>query len=212
MREAGKGRDIMLARMSSNGRVGLLLAACLLVAMATPVLAAGEGMMTQSAELVDVLGLFLVGLLLILLEIFIVPGHGFVGLPGLGLIGWSLYICVTRFGPQTGLTLAAVLLALAAVLTYFILKIFPHTPAGRALFHQKQFDAVAAPETASLRSSEWVGLRGVAVSELRPAGSARVGDRTLDVVCEDGYLEKGTQVEIISLEEGRVLVRRVVES
>jgi membrane-bound serine protease (ClpP class) len=198
--------------MSSNGRVVLLLAACLLVAFASPAMADDGGMMSRSAELVDILGLFLVGLLLILLEIFIVPGHGFVGLPGLALLGWSLYICVERFGMNTGLTLAAVLLALAAVLTYFILKIFPHTPAGRALFHQKNLEAVAAPESHSMKASEWVGLRGVAVSELRPAGSARVSDRTLDVVCEDGYLEKGTRVEIVAFDEGRILVRRVDES
>ena len=53
------------------------------------------------------------------------------------------------------------------------------------------------------------GEIGVAASTLRPAGKASFGDQFLDVVSDGGYIDHGTQVEVIRVAGNRIVVRPV---
>lgn len=54
-----------------------------------------------------------------------------------------------------------------------------------------------------------VGMEGKALSVLRPAGIALIGDERLDVVSEGGYIEKGSSLKVIHVSGARVVVRKV---
>ena len=56
---------------------------------------------------------------------------------------------------------------------------------------------------------ELLGKRGVALTDLRPTGLARIGDQRLDVVSEGDYIEKGSCLEVIFVESMRIVVRKV---
>jgi membrane-bound serine protease (ClpP class) len=51
-----------------------------------------------------------------------------------------------------------------------------------------------------------VGMHGRTTSMLRPAGRARFGDATLQVVTRGAYVPSGTDVEIIEVDGTRVVV------
>ena len=56
-----------------------------------------------------------------------------------------------------------------------------------------------------------VGARGVALSDLRPGGIARIAGQRVDVVTEGDYLTAGEPVEVVADERYRRVVRRVPE-
>ena len=51
------------------------------------------------------------------------------------------------------------------------------------------------------------GLGGVAITDLHPAGAARIGEKRVDVVTEGDFITSGTEIEVV-LDEG---YRRVVQ-
>ena len=54
-----------------------------------------------------------------------------------------------------------------------------------------------------------LGAIGVAVTPLRPAGIARIGDDFVDVVAEGSYVPEGNRVQVIEIEGHRVVVKEV---
>jgi len=56
---------------------------------------------------------------------------------------------------------------------------------------------------------ELVGKEGVAMTQLRPAGMARLEGKKVDVVSEGAVIEKGARVKVIEVEANRVVVRDV---
>ena len=49
--------------------------------------------------------------------------------------------------------------------------------------------------------------QGTAMSVLRPAGKAQIGDRFVDVVSEGAYITKGSQIEVIDVQGNKIVVR-----
>ena len=64
--------------------------------------------------------------------------------------------------------------------------------------------------SAPIRFREMIGRRGVAVSKLRPSGTAQFGRERISVVTEAEFIEQGTEVEIVSVEGARVVVRKAL--
>jgi membrane-bound serine protease (ClpP class) len=60
---------------------------------------------------------------------------------------------------------------------------------------------------AALRRGDLVGLDGVAVTDLRPAGAAQFGVERVDVVTEGEYVPQGTPVRVVRSEGYRHIVR-----
>jgi membrane-bound serine protease (ClpP class) len=64
---------------------------------------------------------------------------------------------------------------------------------------------VASPD----RFGSMVGACGVAVSPLRPVGTALFGETRVSVITEGEFIDAGTRVEIASAQGSRVVVRMV---
>jgi membrane-bound serine protease (ClpP class) len=56
---------------------------------------------------------------------------------------------------------------------------------------------------------ELVGLDGTALTDLRPSGTARIGEERIDVVTEGEYVAQGSRVQVIRSEGYRHVVRAV---
>jgi len=158
------------------------------------------------------------GIVAIGLEIFAFTAvdFGFAGLVGLVLIGLGFYTAM--LGPFAGreqaiqaIGIVAVGLIVSVVAAIVLLTKLPKTRlrlggiilstaiTGRS--HEKAEDS----ETAT---SDWVGRTGVAATDLRPVGSGAFGDERTDVVCEEGFLPKGTPIVVIRDDVYRKVVRR----
>jgi membrane-bound serine protease (ClpP class) len=67
-------------------------------------------------------------------------------------------------------------------------------------------------ETGYLSSAvraELVGTLGVALTDLRPSGTARFGVERVDVVSDANWIEAGTQIRIVRSDGYRLVVERV---
>jgi membrane-bound serine protease (ClpP class) len=167
--------------------------------------------------------LFALGLILIGLEVFVVPGFGVTGISGIVLVVVSLGLATLIKKPETsqewldfGGTLSTLALALVgAVVGAMILGWYlPHIPYANRLVLAPlgeeemgltgEEEAVAQPTLADL-----LGAIGVAATPLRPAGKARIGEEFVDVVAEGSYVPEGTRVQVVEIEGNRVVVKEV---
>lgn len=164
-------------------------------------------------------GVFLVllGIGLIGLEVFVIPGFGFAGVIGLLVFLGGIYISLVRdisSGAQladAGYMLAASLV-LVGVGTWLSLTYLPRTRAFRGLLLMESVPSVqhstesAGPgrrDRASL-----VGATGIAATDLRPSGRVEIGGQMVDVVTQGEWLSQGDEVEVIEDTGYRRVVRR----
>jgi membrane-bound ClpP family serine protease len=176
-----------------------------------------NGQITMLALLLFVLGLVLIGL-----EIFVLPGFGVAGLSGILLVVGSLGLVAYGHWPRTneewigfshklGPFGLGILGSLAAALA--LVRYLPHLPfANRLLLHPQIDENEAGGESAVNPYPELSGLLGaigVAATPLRPAGKVQFGDDFVDVVADGGYVQPGTRVQVIEIEGNRVVVKEV---
>jgi membrane-bound ClpP family serine protease len=172
--------------------------------------------------------LFLLGLVLIGLEIFLLPGSVIMGLSGVVLVVLSLALATLEKKPETqqewfsfGQTLGAVGVGLGgavalAFLTAWYLPSIPYAsrlilkPPGESPDGVEPEDALAnAGSAAMLDLAGLLGAIGVAATTLRPAGLAKFGDDYVDVVTEGNFIEAGGRIQVIEIEGNRVVVKEV---
>lgn len=143
------------------------------------------------------------GLLLVVAEIFL-PG-AVLGLAGAGCLIAAAFLAFERFGAGGGLLFTLAEIVLGAVVVLQAVRWIPRTPLGRGLVLESAVEGAApAAENQAL-----LGAEGVALTPLRPAGSARIRGRRVDVVTEGGLIEPDTAVKVIAVEGMRIVVRRI---
>lgn len=161
------------------------------------------------------------GLLLIAIELFLIPGFGIPGVAGVVLLFAGLLGVIVGpggLGAESRDDLvygaATLLLALftAGVCMYFLSKHFRTVPLLNRLVltDTGRRDERSADLLAAMRPEEGgrveVGAAGVALTPLRPAGTAEFGDRLLDVVSDYGFIDAGSPVRVTSVGRFRVTV------
>ncbi|MFA5688713.1 MAG: NfeD family protein [Kiritimatiellales bacterium] len=142
-------------------------------------------------------GLFLIGA-----EIF-VPG-GILGICGAAALIAAVIIGFTVFPPVLGWLSLLLILILTALAVFLWMKFFPKSPIGRALA-LNQNSAITGKT-----DSEWkTGMRGTALSDLRPAGKALLDGRRADVIANSTWIEQNASIEISKVEGNRIYVRQI---
>jgi len=164
--------------------------------------------------------LFVLGLILLILEIFIIPGFGVAGVLGIVLIVASLVLSMQGFvvpSFEWEKTLFRRNLAVVGVgvvssfitfsiLAYFLpqIRLFSGLTLGTAQTADTGF-TVQTQEEGSLL----LGKQGVAVTVLRPSGKAEIEGELVNVETEGEYVESGKRVEVVEVSGNRVVVRKV---
>ncbi|WP_428307624.1 hypothetical protein [Lacipirellula sp.] len=164
--------------------------------------------------------MFVGGIVLLLLEIFVVPGMGIFGLAGGLMVIFSLILASQTFTFPTsgaemdemrqsmGIVIGAGLgvIGLAVVLRRFL----PKAP----IFNRLVLEPPAPEERITLSHREaiadyshLIGVVGEAMTDLRPGGRALVGGQLVDVIAEGIPLDRGTRVVVVEAHANRVLVR-----
>jgi membrane-bound serine protease (ClpP class) len=164
--------------------------------------------------------LFLLGIVLILVELFVFPGIAVTVISGVVLILLSLSLLMVRHWPQSeaeymelGRNFGIFSGGLAAALFAAIMlaRYLPNIPyANRMILQPPDEEAEGGGVTLPLaQSAALLGAIGVTVTELRPAGKARFGDEFVDVVAEGSFLEPGKRVQVIEIDGMRVVVKAI---
>lgn len=124
----------------------------------------------------------------------------------------SAYPMLLMFGPADVVATLTAGSIVAVVATWAFFRILPRSTGFRrsgVLLGEataREVGYISAPARAEL-----VGQTGVAVTDLRPAGTARIGDERVDVVADGEWIPAGAEIRIVAAEGYRQLVRRVAE-
>jgi membrane-bound serine protease (ClpP class) len=164
--------------------------------------------------------LFIVGTILLVLEIFVIPGFGIAGISGIALMAIGLILSLQTFVIPTFdwewqafhrnvlVVVGNILGALIAVgaLAHFVprFRFF-----SRLVLADSQEAEAGYTAQASSQERRYLGMRGVSITPLRPAGKAAFDEETMVVESDGEYIDAGIPVEISSVNGNRVVVRRI---
>lgn len=201
------------------------------VAMTSLGLLIGVPLLTGYATWWEVV-IILAGLALLALELFVIPGFGFVGVLGIVMmVGGLLLTFIGNTGLPGGWRLPSVWEGLAQglyaitggalcslVAGLWLRRFLPRMPYFNRLILSTVSGAprpapkgYVAPPDAPPDAWPFVGTIGVALSELKPGGTAEFpyGDdkRTTSVVADGGYVPRGSKLAVLEVKGSRVVVR-----
>ncbi|MBI4976465.1 MAG: nodulation protein NfeD [Spirochaetes bacterium] len=146
--------------------------------------------------------LFLVGAILIVVEIFLIPGFG---IPG--VIGFLLMIAgiIISFGVnriETAVIVVFFALVIATIGIVLIARRLPKSPLFRKLsLNEEQHGYRSSDSFDTL-----LGRQALVAATLRPAGQVEIDGKRYDAVSEGSFIEKGLQVKVIKVEGNRIVV------
>ena len=159
--------------------------------------------MESAPALLLAFGLFLAGFACVAVEVFVIPGFGFIGILGaVILVGDIVYAWIT-LGPIAGI----VILAASLGCTLASVWIMMNTRVGKRFKLEKNLKGSAS--AVSVGREDLVGREGVAVTTLRPAGVALIDDERVDVASDGEFIEKGSTVRVIEAMGPRIIVERI---
>jgi len=212
---------ILELKMPGVGLPGVIAALCFVLYFWAQSQLAGQ--ITMLAVLLFVLGLILIGL-----EIFVLPGFTVCGISGIVLVVVSLALATLEKKPETsqewlsfGRTIGTVGISLAGAVVLALVAAWylPSIPYANRLVLKPPADGEEGVEGEfpgqdpaygpSAEAVALLGAIGVAATTLRPAGIARFGDNYVDVVTEGSFISAGERVQVIEVEGNRVVVKEV---
>jgi membrane-bound ClpP family serine protease len=141
----------------------------------------------------------LIGFLLVILEIFFIPGTTLVGLLGFIFNIAAIVVVYIQYGNETGLI---VLIATTIAKLLILLYAFRTKPWMR--FSNKQ--AITSKVNEGLYASIQVGDIGQTLSVLRPIGKALINNIELEVKSIGKYVDTGIAVKVTSVTSHQVIV------
>ncbi len=163
--------------------------------------------------------LFVIGLILIALEIFVVPGFGVTGVSGIILIFSGLVLSMIKnvgFNFEMsgdGTITESILVVLSAfVISLGVMFAFFGRFANSALFkkislqtvenHSDGYNSALFQQPATM-----IGKVGVAMSDLRPSGKIKIDDEWYDGQSEGDYILKGQEIIVVQVMNAYLIVR-----
>jgi membrane-bound serine protease (ClpP class) len=163
------------------------------------------------------IALFVVGLVLIIVEIFVTPGSIIIGVAGILATITGLALALVRnidfdftFVAPGALAYAFLMVTVAMALPLIFIMIF-----GKTMFNSAVFKNIS--DVGEMKSSKgysikdkllhsMVGETGIAVTNLRPAGKIEINNERYDAITDGGFIEKGQAVKVLRLQATYLVV------
>jgi membrane-bound serine protease (ClpP class) len=166
--------------------------------------------------------LFVIGLILIALEIFVIPGFGIAGISGITLAISGLILSLLnniRFNFEWVET-ERVTQAFVTVITAFAAAFFLSIWGSKKIFTSTSgpFRNLALTATENkeegfvgveTQNISMVGKKGFAITVLRPSGKIIIENDIFDAISETGFIEQGKEVTVIKYETGQLYVKKL---
>lgn len=163
--------------------------------------------------------IFVLGLLLIVVEIFAIPGFGVTGFSGIALVIAGLTLSMVESfdfssdAPILSPVVESLLLVMLSVFLSIILSILLSKKLLTSRISPlKPFVLQADQKTnagyisVDTSYSQMVGKTGEAYTVLRPSGKVLIGGIPYDAKSELGFIEKGMQIRVTRFEQGQLYV------
>lgn len=180
----------------------------------------GSNFLSGLAEFYEIF-IFVVGVLLLGIEIFLIPGFGITGILGITLILVGFYLAslpfvvpdvtspldmerLERWVRNMGISLLG-----AILIMYAISRFLPKTPIFRRIILQPEGEGGIFRGTAAAAEHRFdflAGMVGIALTDLRPAGKAEFAENRVDVMAEGAFIKKGAKVRVLKIRGNRIVV------
>ena len=158
----------------------------------------GSSYVLQLASVLEIL-LFIIGLGLLLAEIFIIPGFGVAGISGIVLIFASIFLSLLGSKPFIDMEMVSIaIIQLSGAMLFALLGMFvlvKYLPKSR-LFNRLVLSQSEKAEQGFVSypsEKDLIGKTGIAYTTLRPGGTAEIDGKRVDVVADSEYIDKGTK-------------------
>ena len=173
----------------------------------------------------ELVALFVLGIVLIAVELFLIPGTGVTGIAGvLCLLGALLLGTVDKIdwndwkvGDFSGslldllrgpaFTLGTGLLG-GSVLVFLLMRFLPNTFLFRAFVSKQELAGGASLSTQASAPDyqDRTGFTGEALTDLRPSGKVVFSGEELDVVADGAFIRKGSKVRVLRQDGMKIVV------
>jgi membrane-bound serine protease (ClpP class) len=157
--------------------------------------------------------LFVIGVILVLIEIFVVPGFGVIGIGGVILLRTGLVLSLLNnvdfnfegvSGADTG---RAFMIVLSGTLLGMASMIWLSNRIGtKGVFQKIALTADLENTFSSPVLTGLIGSTGTALTVLRPSGKVLINGEVYDGVSESGFIEKGVTIRVVRFENAQVYV------
>lgn len=162
---------------------------------------------------------FVIGVILLLVEVFAIPGFGVAGVTGISLIVASLsFAMVDSIGDSpfsvNYMALAkSFFIVIIAVFSSMVLSLY----LSQKLFGTNRYGHLALDTvqnksegftSANLGYTAMIGKNGKTFSILRPSGKVIIDGEMYDATALSGYIEADTEIEVLSYHTGQLFVRK----
>ena len=159
--------------------------------------------------------LMFLGMIFLLLEIFVVPGFGPVGVLAIVFLGTGAYFAWIKLSMAWGIGVTT-----ASILSVFIsIIVLKKTGAANRFILGQHIDGKGPSDTPleskrrnANRSDVPVGATGIAVSDLRPSGIGEFQGQRLNIIADGIYIKRNTPVKIVRIEGNRIFVEEENEN
>jgi membrane-bound ClpP family serine protease len=143
------------------------------------------------------------GIGIIIAEI-IIPSGGILSILAVGLFVYSLHMIFTGISVASGMVVLIIDLITIPVLIILGLKFIARSPVTlRETLSREQ-----GVSSQSKDMDQFLGLKGTALTDLRPAGMALLSEQRTDVVTRGEYLEKGTPIIVVKVTGNQIIVKK----
>lgn len=163
--------------------------------------------------------LFIVGVALLAVEIFVLPGFGIIGISGLICCFVALLLSLQAFSiPQTEQELDIFMINLLTLTlgigvdiasVFMLSKFLPESAPLRRLSVSTVQRAEEGYTVAIAALERLLGREGLALSPLRPAGMIEVDGSKYDAVTQGDFILKGEAIRVLEIQGNRVIVEKV---
>ena len=148
--------------------------------------------------------LIIVGLILLLVETFLLPGFAVTGILGLASMTAACWLAFTRIGTTAGVICVVVCILLTALLLIWLLRSSTWKKATLNTKIDSKVDVNAGQKEVT------VGKKGVTVTRLAPMGMVRFEDGTkAEVNSADGFVDPGKEVVVDSIEGEKIFIKKL---
>ncbi len=161
--------------------------------------------------------IFIIGIVLIGLEIFVVPGFGITGISGIILVFTGLTLSLVNnvvfdFSnvPTEELLKSLIIVAAGSFLSFIIAiplsqKLFSSGPLAKVALQSSQ-NISEGYISVDANLNKLIGESGIAETTLRPSGKIVINDEPYDAIAESGIIFKGDKVKVTRFTAGQLYV------
>lgn len=160
---------------------------------------------------------FVIGLVLIALEIFVIPGFGIAGISGIVLVVAGLTLSLLENvdfnfeGVQTGGIGKALMTVIVGAGMGFALVLYLSSRIGsngifRNIALNTNLENSEGYVGVEMKLKNLVGMEGIAHSDLRPSGKIKINGTLYDAVSESSFIALGAKVRVVRFEMGQLYV------